>query len=72
MASECRYWRLSDAFANGDAEMLEMTEVPCTRCIRCRQASSDGVLIAFDELDEETIRSLMMSDDGYVADQSDK
>ena len=54
--SECKYWRLSDAFANGDADSMEVAaEVPCCRCVRCRQAASDGILMAFE--------------DGYVAEQ---
>lgn len=60
MRSECKYWAMSDAFADGDADILELTEVPCCQCSRCRQAASDGVLMAFEDADEDAVHQLLM------------
>jgi hypothetical protein len=42
--ARCQYWEKAEAYANGDAEMIELTDVPCGRCSECRRAASDGLL----------------------------
>jgi len=46
--TRCKYWEKAEAYANGDAEIVELTDVPCGLCAECRRAASDGVLSAGD------------------------